>query len=223
MDICHQVPKYKIKTAAFLVNQALPFFPAGTIHLVVVAPGVGSARAPIAVKAGEMLAVGPDNGVLSPFLQGDYQCYRLENPDYILPQISPTFHARDIFAPMAAHLSLGVPISELGPLHQDPLRLAPLQVTGQGQLQGEIIHIDDFGNLITDIPGHWFEEGRSHLLFRELKFLNKQKCYSGVNPGELLLVEGSGGTLEISVSQGSACTRFQPPASTGEKVILHPC
>ena len=143
-----------------VLAQAYAFFPVGTIHLAVVDPGVGTDRRPIAARLGEHLFVGPDNGLFTPILEaveeqgGRIAFFHANNPRYWLPNVSHTFHGRDVFAPVAAHLAKGVPLSEVGEEINDPVRLKwPLPEETKNGWQAHIVGIDRFGNLATDLPG----------------------------------------------------------------------
>ena len=162
VDLTHDIPPQDIATGAWVLQTAWRYFPAGTIFLCVVDPGVGSERRPIALRLGEHTFIGPDNGLFS-YVLADAEDQRpplllqvvaLDNPRYHLPHASATFHGRDIFAPSAAHLARGISLASLGtPL--DPARLVTIALprpTWQGEtLIGHILHIDHFGNLITDL------------------------------------------------------------------------
>ncbi|GCE13922.1 SAM hydrolase/SAM-dependent halogenase family protein [Tengunoibacter tsumagoiensis] len=156
LDLTHGVAPQQIRQGAWLLETSYRYFAPGTIFTCVVDPGVGSQRHPIAFAAGEWYFVGPDNGMFSAILRDQpvHAVVALSNPDYCLPQISATFQGRDIFAPISAHLANGVPLAEFGPsLQASDLQRLPLE-PGQydGRIEGQIVHCDHFGNLITDIP-----------------------------------------------------------------------
>jgi S-adenosylmethionine hydrolase len=155
VDLCHQVPAQNTRAAAFVLYQAAHFFPSDTIHVAVVDPGVGSRRRALAVRTGSGIFVAPDNGVLSYVLAvTDWQAaVSLDNANYWLPRPSATFHGRDIFAPAAAHLAAGTPLSRLGTPTEDVMRLAFPQpeVRPAGEIAAHVLHIDHFGNLILDV------------------------------------------------------------------------
>jgi S-adenosylmethionine hydrolase len=157
VDITHSVAPQNVASAAWILAASYRYFPKKTVYTCVVDPGVGSSRRPIALSAGDWLFVGPDNGLFSYVLaeQTLHEAVELVNPAYRLPQISSTFHGRDIFAPAAAHLARGVALSDLGP------RLAPsdlyrldlaLALRRDEHLEARVLHVDNFGNLITNIP-----------------------------------------------------------------------
>ena len=154
VDISHEIAPQNVRQAAYVLYTAYPFFPPHTVHLVVVDPGVGSARRPIALRTPAGYFVGPDNGVFSYVMAREpvEALVELRDPRYRLPQVSHTFHGRDVFAPAAAHLAAGVPITALGPPVLDPVTFPPpcLEITPEG-ITGEVLHADRFGNVITSI------------------------------------------------------------------------
>ncbi|NBD35651.1 MAG: hypothetical protein GVY30_06595, partial [Chloroflexi bacterium] len=154
VDITHTVPPQDVRAAAYLLWTALPYFPEESVHLVVVDPGVGTQRRAIAARTAWGTLVGPDNGVFSYLwaATAPQQVVALQNTAYQRPQVSQTFHGRDIFAPAAAHLARGVPLAELGPAVSDLVRLPAPRLTVSGtRLEGEVLHIDHFGNVITSV------------------------------------------------------------------------
>lgn len=207
VDLSHEVAPQDIRQAGHILRQAAPYFPAGTIHLAVVDPGVGSARRPLLVATPQAAFVGPDNGLFTFALeQPDAQAYVLDRPEAWLPQISRTFHGRDIFAPVAAHLALGVAPTELGsPIH-DAARLAQAapQRLGNDCIVGAVAYVDRFGNLISDVPAAWLAAGAwaCEIAGRDLGTL--VASYAEADPGALLALVSSGGTVEVAVRDGSA-------------------
>jgi S-adenosylmethionine hydrolase len=174
VDISHQIAPQDVRQAAFVLHSAYPFFPPHAVHLVVVDPGVGSARRPIALRTPAGCFVGPDNGVFSYVIA----CERVDalvelvEPRYRLAQVSATFHGRDVFAPAAAHLVAGVPIAALGPPVRDPvvLPVPRLELTSAG-IAGEVLYADHFGNLVTSIGRlRWQGRGRGDGLSLEPVF-----------------------------------------------------
>ena len=156
VDLTHDLPPGDIRGGAFALAASHRFFPKGTIHVAVVDPGVGSRRKAIAVQTAKGVFVGPDNGVLSWALAKEKirAIHALENEAYFLQPVSRTFHGRDIFAPVAAHLSRGVPIQKLGPALKDFVRLDwPEPRVRRGGFEGEVVYIDRFGNAITNLEG----------------------------------------------------------------------
>ena len=221
VDITHAVPPQDIHEAAFLIHSACHYFPKGTIHTIVVDPGVGSERRAMVCQTCRAFFVCPDNGILTYLLQeienGGEQpanVVAIQNPAYYLPEVSQTFHGRDIFAPVAAHLSLGVPLADIGPPVQNLIRLpVPTLEVSDDSLTGEIIKIDGFGNAITNIS----ESALSHLervstgetsiyeiRVGSVRLDRRNRAYAESEVGEPLAIIGSFGMLEIAVNGGSA-------------------
>jgi S-adenosylmethionine hydrolase len=207
IDITHEVEPYAIAQARFLLAQSWPYFPKGTIHVAVVDPGVGSARRPILVQAHGQLFVGPDNGLFSDLLEAPGAKARLiSNRKLMLPAVSATFHGRDVFAPVAAYLALGVAASHAGPLIKDAARTSgrALQPSAYRWV-GEIVHVDRFGNLITNLPASCLAgSGRVVLKIASNELRDMAASYSAMAPGTPAIVAGSSGFLEIAVNQDSA-------------------
>ena len=211
IDITHQINPHDIQEGAFILANAYSSFPKGTIHLAVVDPEVGSARRPILLVTPNYFFIGPDNGLFT-FAVARERVKRvvvLTNKKYFLPQISTTFNGRDLFAPVAAHLSLGVKPKTFGheikywsKLHFPKVRMK------KNELMGEIIHIDAFGNLITNIDAQQllhFEKDHSVVIKIGKRVIQGlKKGYWEGKKGELMALLGSGGFLEISVREGNA-------------------
>ena len=198
VDLSHDIAPQDVESARLAVARYWRRFPAGTVHLVVVDPGVGSARAAIAARSDERFLVGPDNGVLSPaLLVPGAEAVSLPIP----ADAAPTFHGRDVFAPAAAALASGATLASLGMPHPSPsLRRTPEVVREpDGALRGEVIAIDRFGNVITNIVAH--HAGTVRVGEHEVAV---RRSYSDVARGEMVAVTGSSGLLEIAVRDGSA-------------------
>jgi len=205
-DITHEIPAHDIFSAAFTLRSFVSYFPKETINIVVVDPGVGSSRKPIALEADEKFFVGPDNGVFTFVIleSKSIRAYEISNPEYFLPVVSFTFHGRDIFAPVAAHLSLGVSIEDLGERLLDPFKLEIKEPEiVEEEIIGDVIYEDTFGNLITNIPGSLVDSD-SLFYVCDIEINGVSKSYSEASEGELLAVIGSSGFLELSVNQGRA-------------------
>jgi len=153
IDLTHEVPPGDIRLGAVLLWQSLPYLPKGSVILSVIDPGVGTTRRPILLQTGGLTFIGPDNGTFSFILKADYRVWELQNPDLALPQTGATFHGRDIFAPAAAYVASGVPASSFGPPLMDLALIPPpvLSCSDRNVMEGEIIHIDRFGNALTSI------------------------------------------------------------------------
>lgn len=227
VDISHQIEKFNIKMGAFILASAAPYFPEGTIHIAVVDPGVGTERKPILIEAENAFFIGPDNGLLAfaAKKQGIKHVYEISNPRFMLPKISTTFHGRDIFAPAAAHLSRGVQPSEFGlELHEIFTPTFVEIVESVDALAGEIIHIDDFGNIITNFTSKELSEvitnGKIHVKIGENDLLlDVCKTYADVEPLKPLAIIGSHDFLEISINRANAAEFFN--VKVGDKVTLY--
>jgi len=204
-DASHEVPPGDVEAAAWALARYWRLYPPGTVHVVVVDPGVGGERRALAVRADERLLVAPDNGILTRVLEEAqaWAAAAIQQPRFLRPEISRTFHGRDIFAPAAAHLALGVPLEELGPTLTDPVRLhlARFTITPDAVL-GSVIHVDRFGNLVTNIPAGWVSAGHVVAAGRDLGPV--RRSYVEVAPGEVLALVGSAGLLEVAARDGSA-------------------
>lgn len=211
VDITHAIPPQDIHAAAFIINSAYRYFPTGSIHVVVVDPGVGSTRRAIVCQTETAYFVCPDNGVLSRVLDNDvpYRAAVVDNAEFCLPEISNTFHGRDIFAPVAAHLSRGVPISNFGRAVNNLVRLsnAAVQLT-KTSIIGRVMWIDRFGNLITNISRETLKSAIGYENFviqaGNVQISRLNRSYAESKAGEYLAIIGSFGRLEISVNRGDA-------------------
>jgi hypothetical protein len=211
VDISHEVRPYCVAEGAFRIAQAYRYFPAATVHLVVIDPGVGGSRRPIAALAGGHYFVGPDNGVFSQVFEKETPLVRqVDVARYGLQPLSRTFHGRDLFAPTAAWLAKGGLFEEIGKLISDPQTLpatSPVEVE-PGHWQGRVLNIDRFGNLVTS-----FEAARFGILsgFRlsvgQLDVRRLAGSYAESPGEEPFLIEGSSGYLEVSINQQSAAQR----------------
>ncbi len=222
VDLSHQVPPQDVRAGAFVLYQAVPFFPRDTIHLVVVDPGVGSQRRALAVHTSQGTFVAPDNGVLSYVLASTnvHEAVSLTNPAYRLPQVSATFHGRDIFAPAAAHLANGVPLTELGPRAINLVRLAlpEAEFTPGGDLIAHVLHVDHFGNLILDVTaGDLAEEVTFELAGRRIEGLSR--TFADVAPGDPVAYVGSTWDhVEIALRDGNAAEEIG--VDVGDEVLI---
>jgi S-adenosylmethionine hydrolase len=210
VDITHQIAAFEITEAAFVISQAYRYFPKKTVHVIVVDPGVGTARRPIIAEAAGQLFVAPDNGVLSMVYAREKHKVRAVTSDkHFLKPVSRTFHGRDVFAPTAAHLAKGVPPARFGRLIQDYCRqrFAEPRRSGKRIWQGTILKTDHFGNLITSLHIAEFpvlETRPFRLLCGQAAITHLNATFAEGAPGEPLLVVGSSGYLEIVANQGSA-------------------
>jgi S-adenosylmethionine hydrolase len=223
VDLTHDIESHNVLECALFLRGSTGYFPSGSIHVVVVDPGVGTGRRPLCVKTADGYYFAPDNGVLSLVVPGEKQlnAVAIENAVYLRSTISATFHGRDVFAPAAAHVSLGVHITDLGPEVDDIARLdIPLpESVDAGVVEAEVIHIDRFGNVITnldrmaweDLTGAHDDVG-AEVVCGSVTLTPISKTYGDVPSGAPLALWGSSGLLEISVNQGDAAKK------TGAKV-----
>ena len=227
VDITHQIAAGSIAEGASILKDAHRFFPSGTVHVGVVDPGVGGPRRPIAVVSENYFFVGPDNGLFWPLIEADGQCdvIRLTHERYWMNKISATFHGRDIFAPVAAHLSQGVDPFLMGKTIDDPMPLqVPLPRKEGSALAGEIVRVDHFGNLITSITREhlapFLESKDLTIRIGELALNTLSTTYSDVPEGQPLALIGSSNTLEIAVNGGNAAHDLGGNCRVGTAVLV---
>jgi len=228
VDISHDVPPQEVAEAAWLLSCCRNYFPEGTVHLAVVDPGVGGQRIPLALEAGRRFYVGPDNGIFTYVMREEKNLVAREITRHDLLSESPsaTFHGRDIFAPAAAYLAAGRPFEELGPVVRQPRQFdLPAVEIAAGKVTGAVIHIDRFGNLISNIsPAHLAAAGitpermASTVADREVTMF--VSYYAEAEDEEPFALIGSGGLLEIAVRNGSAAHRLG--AGRGEQIVIRP-
>lgn len=211
VDITHDVSPGSILQAAAVILEAFPFFPQGTVHVAVVDPGVGSGRRAVVAERSGHFFVGPDNGIFWPLLEGESppKVFELADERYFLPRISRTFHGRDIFAPVSAHIARGVDPRRMGPSVQDPVKLhVPKPYVRGSTLFGQVVRVDHFGNLITNIHRSDMESflGEATPLIRIGKWILKdvKHIYAVVDAGDPLALYGGTYHLEIAVNSGRA-------------------
>jgi hypothetical protein len=214
VTISHEIPPQNIRAAAFVLYQAFGYFPAHTIHCVVVDPGVGSHRRAIAVRTSHGIFIGPDNGVFSLVLSTEpvnvLEAVTLTNPDYQLPRVSSTFQGRDIFAPAAAHLASGVPLSKLGPRAINLVRLElATRASRQNSLphlESQVIHIDHFGNLFLNITQHDIVDPELVTFTIGKQVISTlSSTFADVEEGQLVAYTGSTRDhIEIAIRNGNA-------------------
>ncbi len=225
VDVTHEVDKFDTRMGAYILASAAPYFPEGTVHVAVVDPGVGTKRRPIIIQTARGFYVGPDNGVLALAAerQGVKKMYEITSRRLMLPHVSSTFHGRDIFAPAAAHLANGIPPEDFGHEISETVKPSFAKVTlKEGTLVGEVLHVDGFGNIITNIHAKnlmGFREGflQVELAHHKLE-LKLSKSYAEAKPLDPIALIGSHDYLEIALNQGNAAAKFQ--AKSGDKINL---
>lgn len=216
VDITHEIQPGDICSAAFILAQCFSDFPEQTVFLCVVDPGVGTERSAIAIRLGRSYLVGPDNGIFSYLVKREkdrgIEIHKIENESYIHKQPSHTFHGRDIFAPVSAHLAQGAAISDLGPrLEKIEQLILPRVDYQKSKAKGEILFIDHFGNVITNIMQMKLEpnfQSDKIILMVGNYIIPLVKTFGDVAVGESLAYYGSGGFVEIALNGGSAAEEF---------------
>ncbi len=220
-DIAHDVPPGEIRKASLALRRYWNRYPAGTVHLVVVDPGVGTERRALAMEADGRFLVAPDNGVLSGVLSqaSAWRCVAARASEALPPPSSRTFHGRDLFAPMAAHLALGTPLETLGERVDDLRRLPEVRPRrAEGWLEGEVVEVDRFGNLATNLPESTVRAvGVVEVAGRAVPF---RGTYADVESGEVLALRDSDGRIEIAVRGGSAARRLGAGVGASVRVRL---
>lgn len=211
VDICHEVNAHHILAGAFMLLASYRYFPEGTVHTAVVDPGVGGERKAIIVETESYYFVVPDNGLLSLVLEAEKprRIVEITKDEYFLKPTSHTFHGRDVFAPVAAHLSLGVPIEKFGTEVQDLIRIevAKPVFLDAGKAKGHILYVDTFGNAITNVPAS-MASSSFRLIIKGVLVDKVYSSYSQATPGEIFVIVGSSGNLEISAKEESAANKL---------------
>lgn len=242
VDISHSVPHQDVRNAAFVLHTVHAFFPAGAIHLAVVDPGVGASRRALALKTPQAIFMAPDNGLLSYILADNaveflssapklglqdtplpasVRAFHVNNPKYWRRPVSHTFHGRDVFAPVAAHLSLGVPLEEVGEAVHSLLafRVPRPEPQADGALLAHVQHIDSFGNLISDVRGSDLPAETKIEIEIEIQGQKIRGLSSSYTEAQgLLAIMGSSGYLEIALKNGNAARALA--ASIGDTFVL---
>jgi S-adenosylmethionine hydrolase len=227
VDITHEIEKFNVHMGAYILSSAAPSFPKGTIHVAVVDPGVGTKRHPILIQTQQGFFVGPDNGllILAAEHQGINRIHEITNPKLMLSQVSSTFHGRDVFAPAAAHLANGVHPAEFGPEICEIARPEFAKITRRKDaLVGEVLHVDNFGNIITNIGEKEMALVRKGVVNVELSNqklkLKLCKAYGEAPPREPLALIGSHNYLEVAINQGNAAAELKTKPGDKIKVSL---
>jgi S-adenosyl-L-methionine hydrolase (adenosine-forming) len=225
VDISHQISPQDILEASLVLESGYRYFPAGTVHLAVVDPGVGGCRRPILIVGNEHFFVGPDNGTFTRVLEQDPEARirEIKEQKFLLPRVSDTFHGRDVFAPVAAYLARGIDPAEFGPLLSEAQHLqVPEPLAWGGQIRGEVIHIDSFGNIVSNITRDQFEKSVGQRPFRiwiNGKTITRiDRTYEDGEQGRPLALFGSTDLLEVAVSGGRAERRIG--AGKGDTVLV---
>jgi hypothetical protein len=229
-DLSHMIPAQNIREASYIFARSIPYFPKGSIHVVVVDPGVGTKRRPMAARIGDWFYVGPDNGTITGLLERAEQSkwqvefVELNRLTYWLSTVSFVFHGRDIFSPVAAHLANGVPLADLGTPFNDPVRLQlPKPEQTKDGWRGEVIHVDHFGNLSSNIRtehlGAALDKKESITVRLNQTDINGMvNTFGERGAGEVIALMGSTGNLGISVVNGDAAMKLS--VKIGDEIIV---
>ncbi|MCC6698612.1 MAG: SAM-dependent chlorinase/fluorinase [Candidatus Hydrogenedentes bacterium] len=209
VELTHDIPPQDVFEGALFLAEAAPYFPPGTIHCVVVDPGVGTARLPIVVSAGDHIFACPDNGVLTLYTRQHpiHEARMITNPRFMRGSISATFHGRDIFAPAVAALTRGVPIQDAGErlTALTMLEIPEVRKSEEGLIEGIVMHVDHFGNAITNINRvHFGDRTATEIRIGLHRFSSVHETYGDVEPGHAVVLFGSSDYLEIAVHRGNA-------------------
>ena len=231
-DLSHMIGPQNVREASLILLRSAPYFPKGTVHIVVVDPGVGTARRPMAARIGDWFYVGPDNGVITLLLERAEQqgwsaaFVQLDQTRYWLPDVSHVFHGRDIFSPVGAHLANGVALAALGSEFSDPVRLPFPAPTRIGNVwRGEVIHIDHFGNVASNIRvehlgGELRHKERIQVKLKGVEIQGLVNTFGERAPGEVVALLGSTGNLIVSVVNGSAADQLRVKVGDGIEAII---
>lgn len=223
-DLSHNISPQNVAEAGLVLSRSTPYFPRDTVHVVVVDPGVGTERRPIAARIGSQLYVAPDNGVLTLLLERaeqfneTFEFVHLDKPQFWLKEISHVFHGRDIFAPAGGHLAAGKALVEMGTPIDDPVRLQlPKPQRTENGMRGEVIHIDHFGNISSNIRiEHLGEVKEATIRICDTEIHGMVQTFGERPVGELVALYGSTGNLIVSVVNGSAAKRLN--AEIGDEI-----
>jgi S-adenosylmethionine hydrolase len=226
VDISHSVPRHSVTSACFALLASYRYFPEGTVFVVIVDPGVGGRRRIVCAQIAARLFLAPDNGVLTSVIskEGCQKMVIVENHEFFLAEVSPTFHGRDIFAPVAGHLSRGLPMERLGPETEEFQRIElPAPEVRQDSILASVQWVDSFGNLITDCPRESVNDlktrwGAVVVQLKEGLEAAVQETYESVGRGESLGVIGSSGYLEVSVREGNASRMLG--LTIGDRIVV---
>ena len=207
VDISHEIPAQDVEAGAFVLNSSYQYFPRGTIHVAVIDPGVGSRRKILAVQSGDYFFIAPDNQVLKYIFHSSetLTVIAVLNKEFFLNKVSHTFHGRDIFAPVAAHLSTNVGIEQLGQKTKQYDRgIVKHPIITESNISGEIIYCDKFGNLISNIPAELINKPISFIQIGSTMLNRVSNSYTEVDINKPLAIIGSSGYLEIAIRNGNA-------------------
>jgi S-adenosylmethionine hydrolase len=223
IDVTHVIGAHDVVHGAFVLRQVFDHFPPGTIHVAVVDPGVGTTRRLIAARYAGQTILAPDNGLAS-LVHRDFvlaELRQIQNARLFRTEVSATFHGRDILAPVAGHLARGVPLEQVGPMidQLEILNLDPVAALPDGGLEGQVLYVDHFGNLITNISEQDLAKlgesvSRRSVYVGPLRVGGLRRTYGDVGIGEIVAIVGSTGMLEVAINQGSASAQLRAAPGT---------
>lgn len=222
MDVTHDIEPFSLREAALVLRGVVRYFPPGTIHVAVVDPGVGGARRGLVVRVYGQFCVGPDNGLFSPALDSapEWEAREILNPDLTVKEPHHTFHGRDVFAPVAAALAAGTRFEDVGPRVTDPVLLSIPRPTSTAEgLYGEVIYIDRFGNLCSNLDASLLNRQRIRVIVGDAIIPRLSKFFSEVAEGQPVAVINSFGLLEIAVNRGNAAESLSVQRGDPVRVI----
>jgi S-adenosylmethionine hydrolase len=228
IDLSHDIPAQDLRQTAFFLSATLPYFPPTALHVVVVDPGVGGRRSILYVELAYLRLLVPDNGCWTWLMEGERRrtrIIRLTEKRFWRSRVSPTFHGRDIFAPVAANLSLGLDPRELGPIVSDWVRLEkPVPRHHAKGIDGEVLYVDPFGNLITTIPGEALtrDDRPKRVRVAGVEVPSIVRTYADTEPGTLLALVSSSEWLEVAVNQGNAARQLNAAVGTPVTIEYEP-
>jgi len=219
-DLTHAISPQNIVEAAHVLGESVAAFPAGTVFVCVVDPGVGTVRRGVAFRKDGRFFVGPDNGIFTLVAAGGVgEAAAIENAAFFRQPVSPTFHGRDVFAAVAARIAAGTPLSELGPPAGALMALGlPTPAVKEGRIDGHGLYADRFGNLVTDVAAALCAGGAWTVLYRGRRLRGVKRTYADAAPGTLVALAGSSGRVEIAIRDGSAAARFRIKNPSRERV-----
>ena len=227
VDVSHEIEKFNTRMGAYVLACTAPYFPKGTIHLAIVDPGVGTTRQPIILQTRHGLFIGPDNGVLTLAARRDgiIEIHKINNPELMMRNVSNTFHGRDVFAPAAAYLANEIPVENFGP-RTSKIAVPPFArvVRKEGMIMGEVIYIDEFGNIVTNLTKkslalHTAKSNVGVKIGQVKRTLRFCEAYGEVDLRRPLVLIGSPSFVEIAINQGDAARKFK--TKTGDKVTVY--
>lgn len=227
VDVTHTIPPHDVVRGAFILRQVFDYFPEGTVHVAVVDPGVGTTRRMIAASYDGQIVLAPDNGLIS-LIHRDFALDELRaitNTRLFRQEVSSTFHGRDVLAPVAGHLARGLGLVNVGPLidQLEILNLDPASALPNGGIEGQVLYVDHFGNLITNISedelaGTLGRQSSLNVYVGPLRVGPLRSTYGDVSPGEIAALIGSTGMLEIAINQGNAASQLR--AAPGTTIVV---